>query len=90
MQTITVEQTRLLPIEHPKGLLLKIAYFLSKREFGKVIAPLRYIYSRSKPAMMISYKILTSEKKLSLSKETKIFIRYYTFHLNDCPFVRTS
>ena len=86
METITLEKSRLSSVEHPKDLVLKLAYFLSKREFGKVIAPLRYIYARCKPAMMTSYKIITSEKKLNLPKETRIFIRYYTSHLNDCPF----
>jgi alkylhydroperoxidase family enzyme len=77
---------RITPIENPKSLILKIAYFISKRQFGKVIAPLRYIYSRSIPAMMTSMKIYKSENKVSLSRETKLFIRYYTSHLNDCSF----
>lgn len=77
---------RLTPVENPGSLTLKIAYFLSKKQFGKVIAPLRYIYARSIPALMTSVKIFNSEKKLSLPKETKLFIRYYTSHLNDCPF----
>ena len=77
---------RLSPIDAPKSLLLRIAYFLSKREFGKVIAPLRYIYARSTPVMMTSYKIITSEKKLSLPPEMKLLIRYYTSHLNECKF----
>jgi alkylhydroperoxidase family enzyme len=77
---------RLTPVENPESLLLKIAYFISKRQFGKVIAPLRYIYSRSVPAMMTSMKIYKSERKVSLPKETRLFIRYYTSHLNDCSF----
>lgn len=77
---------RLTPIEHPDQLILKIAYYLSKKQFGKVIAPLRYIYSRSVPALMTSVKIYKSENKLSLPKETRLLIRYYTSHLNDCPF----
>lgn len=81
---------RLAPVENPGGLTLKIAYFLSKKQFGKVIAPLRYIYARSIPALMTSVKIFNAEKKLSLSKETKLFIRYYTSHLNDCPFCSNS
>jgi len=81
---------RLTPIEKPKSLMLKIAYYLSKKQFGKVIAPLRYIYSRSIPALMTSLKIYKSENKLSLPKETKLFIRYYTSHLNDCPFCSDS
>ncbi|PSR52517.1 hypothetical protein AHMF7605_02745 [Adhaeribacter arboris] len=77
---------KLKPVDKPKSILLKIAYFLSKREFGKVIAPLRYIYARSTPIMMASYKIITTENKLRLPKEIKILIRYYTAHLNECTF----
>jgi alkylhydroperoxidase family enzyme len=81
---------RLTPIENPKALLLKIAYFMSRKQFGKVIAPLKYIYSRSIPALMTSMKVYKSENKLSLPKETRLFIRYYTSHLNDCPFCSNS
>ena len=37
METITLEKSRLSSVEHPKDLVLKLAYFLSKREFGKVL-----------------------------------------------------
>jgi alkylhydroperoxidase family enzyme len=77
---------RLTPIEKPKGILLKIAYFFSKREFGKVISALKFVYARSTPVMMVSYKIISTDKKLKLPKKTRYFIRYYTSHLNDCPF----
>lgn len=77
---------RLTPIEKPKGIALKIAYFMSKRQVGKVVAALKFVYSRSTPVMMTSYKIIRSDKKLSLPKETRLFIRYYTSHFNDCSF----
>ena len=77
---------RLTAIEKPKGLLLKLAYYLSKKQFGKVLAALKFIYSRSTPIMMASFKIIKTEKKLSLPEQTRLFIRYYTSHLNDCPF----
>jgi len=81
---------RLSPIENPKSLTLKLAYFISKKAFGKVIAPLRFIYSRSLPIMWTSVKILRTDNKLSLPKETRIFIRYYTSHFNDCKFCSNS
>ena len=81
---------RLTSIENPTSLFLKIVYYISEKQFGKVLAPLKYIYSRSIPALMTSMKIYKSEKKLSLPKETKLFIRYYTSHLNDCPFCSNS
>jgi len=77
---------RLSPIDRPKALLLRIAYFISKKEYGKVLAALRIIYARSIPILMASMKIIKTEKKLSLPNEIRIFIRYYTSHLNDCPF----
>src|SRR5262245_57279263 len=77
---------RLTAIEKPKGLVLKLAYYLSKKRFGKVLSVLKYIHSKSTPVLMASYKIVSSEKKLSLPEETQLFIRYYTSHLNDCPF----
>jgi len=77
---------RLTTIEQPKGLLLKIAYFLSNREFGKPLAALTQIYSRSVPILKASLRIIKSEKQLSIPGETRLFIRYYTSHLNNCPF----
>jgi AhpD family alkylhydroperoxidase len=77
---------RLTAIEKPRGILMKIIYWLSKREFGKVLAPLKIIYVRSKPILFASLKILSAEKKLSLPKTTTILIRYFTSHLNACPF----
>ncbi|TGK01053.1 carboxymuconolactone decarboxylase family protein [Leptospira semungkisensis] len=77
---------RLQPIDKPKSILLKLAYIASKIQFGKVIAPLRFIYSRSTPIMMSSMKILSTEKKLSLPKEIKLKIRFFIAHLNECKF----
>ncbi len=77
---------RLQPINHPQSVILKIAYFVSKRQFGKVLSALRIIYARSKPIMMASLKVISTEKKLHLPKEIKILIRYYTSHLNECQF----
>lgn len=77
---------RLTPIDHPKPLLLKIAYYFSRKQFGKVLAPLRFIYARCTPALQVALKILRGENKLSLPKTTRMFIRYYTSHLNECSF----
>lgn len=77
---------RLSAIENPKELLLKVVFWYSKIQFGKVIAPLKYIYARSIPITKASFKLINVDKKLSLSSKTIHFIRYYTSHLNDCPF----
>ena len=77
---------RLSAIEKPRGIFLKLAYWYSEKEFGKVIAPLKYIYARSIPIAKVSLKMIGAEKRLTLSREIIQCIRYYTSHRNDCPF----
>ena len=38
---------RLEPIEKPRGLLMRIAYWLSRRQLGGVMSPLKVIYARA-------------------------------------------
>jgi hypothetical protein len=37
---------RLAPIENPKDIVGKIAYWMTKRRLGKVITPMKVIYAR--------------------------------------------
>jgi len=77
---------RLTAIEHPKGIVLKLFYWISKKLYGKVLVALKVIYARSKPVLFASMKILSTDNKLSLPKQTRILIRYFTSHENKCPF----
>jgi alkylhydroperoxidase family enzyme len=77
---------RLQAIQSPPSLFLKIAYFMSKRQFGKVLSPLLVIYSRSTPIFQVAIKILSADKKLSIDRDTNLLIRNYVSHLNDCKF----
>ena len=77
---------RLTAIDRPKGIILKLFFWLSKKQFGKVLAVLRVIYARSKPVLFASLKILSTDNKLTLPKTTRILIRYFTSHLNECRF----
>ncbi|GAA4314622.1 hypothetical protein [Compostibacter hankyongensis] len=77
---------RLTSVEKPGTLFLKIAYYLSRRRFGKPLAALRIIYARFPPALKVALRILRTEKQLVLPRRLQLFIRYYTSHLNDCPF----
>lgn len=76
---------RLKAIEKPNSLFLKLGYWMLKRTFGKVVAPAKVIYARSIPILMMSNKIQSTDKKLSLPKATNLLIRNFTSHLNDCP-----
>ena len=77
---------RLTPIEKPGSLLLKLAYKMAKRQFGKVIMPLKVIYARVPALLMLSGKLESTEKKLSLPKNIRILIKNFISHLNDCKF----
>lgn len=77
---------RLTPIEHPRGLLLPLAYAISRKAFGKVLSALRIIYARSVPALRATVMIARMERRLSLPPATRALIRYFTAHLNSCSF----
>jgi hypothetical protein len=42
--------TFLAPIEKPVGLIMKLAYYFTRREFGKVLTPLKVHSARLPPA----------------------------------------
>jgi alkylhydroperoxidase family enzyme len=77
---------RLTPIASPRSLIMKIAYFVSKRMFGKVLSAFQVIYARSTPIFMVANKIMSTQKKLTLDQHTKLLIGNFVSHLNDCPF----
>lgn len=77
---------RLTPILSPRSPLLKLAYFISKRTFGKALSAFQVIYARSTPIFMVATKIISTQKKLSLDQHTKLLIGNFVSHLNDCSF----
>ena len=77
----------LLPIEKPEGLMLKLAYFFTQRQFGKVLTPLKVHSARLPPAFGLFYaKVGKLDKKLSLPAETVLLIREQVARLNICLF----
>ena len=77
---------RLPPLDRPRSLYIRLLFFLSRRTYGKVLAPLRVIYARSTPVARASVRIYTSEQQLSLPESTRILVRYFTSHFNECAF----
>ena len=58
--------TYLAPIERPQGLLKKIVYALSRRQFGKVPTPVKVVYARLPVGFgMFVGKISKLDKELS-------------------------
>ena len=79
--------TFLPPIEKPKGLMMKLAYYFTRRQFGKVLTPLKVHSARLPTAFGLFYsKIGELDKKLSLPREMVMLIREHVARLNVCLF----
>jgi alkylhydroperoxidase family enzyme len=66
---------------------MKLAYYFNKKQFGKVIAPLRVMGPRMPPAFgMYFAKIEQLDKKLKTPLATNLLIRHQVARLNKCSF----
>ena len=75
------------PIEKPEGLIMKLAYYFTRRQFGKVLTPLKVHSARLPPAFGLFYtKIGKLDKKLLLPPETALLIREQVARTNVCLF----
>jgi len=78
---------RLETIENPDSLFLRIAYWLSRRQFGKVLTPLKVIYARKPALLKIVLKINKfEEKKISLAPDLRLFVKIAGAAQNGCGF----
>jgi alkylhydroperoxidase family enzyme len=78
---------RLKPIENPGNIFVKLAYWWTKREFGKVIMPMKIIYARKPKLMWIANKIYQfQEKDVSLEPSLRLLIQTQVSMLNGCSF----
>jgi len=79
--------TFLRPIEKPEGLVMKLAYYFTRRHFGKVLTPLKVHSARLPLAFSLFYaKIGRLDKKLLLPRETILLIRECVARVNVCLF----
>src|SRR5215813_13725824 len=79
--------TFLPPIEKPRGLMMKLAYFFTRKQFGKVLTPLKVHSARLPTAFGLFYtKIGRLDKKLQLPPETIMLIREQVARTNVCLF----
>lgn len=79
--------TFLTPIEKPAGLAMKLAYYFTRKQFGKVLTPLKVHSARLPAAFGMFYgKVGKLDKKLSLSPETILLVRTQAARLNICLF----
>src|SRR5437763_10672128 len=86
MQSLQTD-TFLPPIEKPKGLMTKLAYYFTRRQFGKVLAPLKVHSARLPIAFGQFYaKVSQLDKKLQLPPETVMLVREQVARINVCLF----
>jgi len=67
-------------------IFVKVAAFFSRRKFGKVITPLKTIYSYQPALLGIVIKMAAADRKLSLAPRYKQLVSTFVSGLNNCPF----
>src|SRR5580698_1453561 len=85
---MTIEaDTFLAPVEQPRGPIMKLVYVLTRRQFGKVLTPLKVFNARMALAFaLFAQKIGKLDKKLLLPPETALLIREHVARINVCLF----
>jgi alkylhydroperoxidase family enzyme len=79
--------TFLAPIETPSDPMMKLVYAMTRRQFGKVLTPLKVFCARLPLAFGMFYgKISKLDKKLTLPAETVMLIREQVARINVCLF----
>lgn len=79
--------TLLAPIEKPRGLMMKLTYYFTRKQFGKVVMPLKVYGARMPAAFGMFYgKVSKLDKKLQLPAETVALIRQQVARINICLF----
>jgi alkylhydroperoxidase family enzyme len=82
-----MNDTFLPPIENPQGLTKKLAYYFTRRRFGKVLTPVKVYSARLPSAFGLFYaKVAELDKKLLLPPEIVLLIREQVARLNVCLF----
>jgi alkylhydroperoxidase family enzyme len=79
--------TFLPPIENPRGLAMKLVYAMTRRQFGKVLTPVKVVSARMPLAFgLFGAKIAKLDKKLLLPPEMALLIREQVARINVCLF----
>ena len=79
--------TYLPPVEKPRNPVLKLTYFFTRRQFGKVATPIS-VFSARMPVAFLSFygKVSRLDKKLELAPSTAAIIREQVASINTCLF----
>ena len=87
----TTSTPYLKPVEKPKGLMLRMGYWWSKKEFGTVFSPLAVFCARMPSAFTRFYTTISKlDKKLEIDDALRGLIREQVASLNGCAFCMDS
>jgi alkylhydroperoxidase family enzyme len=80
-------ETFLAPIEKPQGPIMRLVYAMTRRQFGKVLTPLKVFSVRLPLAFGLFYgKVSRLDKRLSLERELILIVREQVARINICLF----
>ena len=77
---------RLAPIERPDSLLVRLAYWISKRQLGAVMSPMKVLYARVPRILRTTISIIRASDSLSLDPALKLLVATQSSLLNGCTF----
>ena len=78
---------RLAPIEKPKGLMMRIAFWMTRRQLGKVITPMKVLYTRMPGLLKLSYEMQKFQMKgIRLEPDLHFMVANLAAQINGCGF----
>jgi len=78
---------RIRPVEKPRSLVVRIAYWVTRRQFGKVPEAFQVIYGNAPALAQCSHTLSrTMEKRLSLDEELVLLVTTQSSLINGCAF----
>src|SRR5262245_22438282 len=81
------EEMRLKPIDKPKGLMMRIAYWMTRRQFGKVMTPMKVVMARMPESLRLTYEITKFELKgIRLEPSLHFMVGTLASQINGCGF----
>jgi len=80
-------QTKLSVIEKPSGIIMRFVYWMTGNQFGKVLTPVKVIYSRLPLRFsLVTQKLGKLEKSFKLPQYLAVLVRTHVAQLNTCHF----
>ncbi len=87
VNTVSMDEPFLPPVEKPKSVLMKMVYYFTRKQFGKVMTPLSVGSVRLPIGFGMFYgKVSKLDKKLMMPEETAMLIRQQVARINVCLF----